>query len=184
MTTNTEALREQFELYVNPEGDIKLHRLVDGSYAGHGLNQSWMDFQAGHAAGVAAEREVEMSEELPAVARLYYSGNGPMPNDTTPVPIGADGALALLVAAVEAETDQSWECNSYHPSLWSALNVARAALATAAQPPAGFVLVPIELAQRVQETMGEFLMDHGWRQQDMDTYDEFDAALAAKKSAS
>jgi len=76
MTTNTEALREQFELYVNPEGDIKLHRLVDGSYAGHGLNQSWMDFQAGHAAGVAAEREVEMSEELPAVARLYYSGNG------------------------------------------------------------------------------------------------------------
>jgi len=129
MTTNTEALREQFELYVNPEGDIKLHRLVDGSYAGHGLNQSWMDFQAGHAAGVAAEREVEIS-------------------------------------------------------LWSALNVARAALATAAQPPAGFVLVPIELAQRVQETMGEFLMDHGWRQQDMDTYDEFDAALAAKKSAS
>ena len=107
-----------------------------------------------------------------------------MPNDTTPVPIGADGALALLVAAVEAETDQSWECNSYHPSLWSALNVARAALATAAQPPAGFVLVPIELAQRVQETMGEFLMDHGWRQQDMDTSDEFDAALAAAAPAS
>ena len=57
-----------------------------------------------------------------------------MPNDTTPVPIGADGALALLVAAVEAETDPSWECNSYHPSLWSALDVARAALASAAQP--------------------------------------------------
>ena len=35
MTTNTEALREQFELYVNPEGDIKLHRLVDGNF---GLN--------------------------------------------------------------------------------------------------------------------------------------------------
>lgn len=57
MTINTEALREQFELYVNPEGDIKLHRLVDGSYAGRGLNQSWMGFQAGHAASVAAERE-------------------------------------------------------------------------------------------------------------------------------
>lgn len=57
MTDTTEALRAQFELYVNPEGDIKLHRLVDGSYAGHGLNQSWMDFQAGHAAGVAAELE-------------------------------------------------------------------------------------------------------------------------------
>ena len=60
----------------------------------------------------------------------------------------------------------------------------RAALASAAQPPAGFVLVPIELAKRVQETMGEFLMDHGWRQQDMDTSDEFDAALAAAAPAS
>ena len=53
--------------------------------------------------------------------------------DTTPVPIGADGALALLVAAVEAETDPSWECNSYHPSLWPALKAARTALASAAQ---------------------------------------------------
>ena len=57
-----------------------------------------------------------------------------------------------------------------------------AEISTAAQPPAGFVLVPIELAKRVQETMGEFLMDHGWRQQDMDTSDEFDAALAAPTS--
>lgn len=52
--------------------------------------------------------------------------------NTTPAPIGVDTALALLVAAVEAETDPSWECNSYHPSLWSALDVARAALARAA----------------------------------------------------
>ena len=60
---------------------------------------------------------------------------------------------------------------------WRRMKIALSA--PAAQPPAGFVLVPIELAQRVQETMGEFLMDHGWRQQDMDTSDEFDAALAA-----
>lgn len=59
-----------------------------------------------------------------------------MSTDTTPASIGADAALALLVAAVEAETDPSWECNSYHPSLWSALDVARAALASAVQPPA------------------------------------------------
>ena len=56
-----------------------------------------------------------------------------MPN-TTPASIGADAALARLVAAVEAETDPDWDCNSYHPSLWSALDVARAALASAAQP--------------------------------------------------
>ena len=54
-------------------------------------------------------------------------------------------------------------------------------VAPAAQPPAG-IWVPTELAERVQETMGEFLMDHGWRQQDMDTSDEFDAALAAPTS--
>lgn len=60
----------------------------------------------------------------------------------------------------------------------------KTAFPAAAQPPAGFVLVPIELAKRVQETMGEFLMDHGWRQQDMDTSDEFDAALAAAAPAS
>ena len=57
-----------------------------------------------------------------------------MPNDTTPAPIGADAALALLVAAVEAETGPGWDCNSYHPSLWPALKAARAALASAAQP--------------------------------------------------
>ena len=54
-----------------------------------------------------------------------------IPTTTT---IGADAALARLVAAVEAETDPGWDCNSYHPSLWSALDVARAALASAAQP--------------------------------------------------
>lgn len=64
---------------------------------------------------------------------------------------------------------------------WRRMKIALSA--TAAQPPAGFVLVPIELAKRVQETMGEFLMDHGWRQQDMDTSDEFDAALAAAAPA-
>lgn len=80
MTAYTEALREQFELYVNPEGDIKLHRLVDGSYAGHGLNQSWMDFQAGHAAGVAAERErcANIAADLAADACVDYANGHAM----------------------------------------------------------------------------------------------------------
>lgn len=60
-----------------------------------------------------------------------------MSNDTTLAHTAEDAALApvlaLLVAAVEAETDPGWDCNSYHPSLWSALDVARAALASAEQ---------------------------------------------------
>ncbi len=57
MTDTTEELWAKFEQYINPAGDMKMHRVSDGGYAGHGMNQSWHDFQAGHAAGVAAERE-------------------------------------------------------------------------------------------------------------------------------
>ena len=57
---------------------------------------------------------------------------------------------------------------------------ARAALTTAeAVPLEGWVMVPVELAERVQESLGEFLMDHGWSQRDMDTSDEFGAVLLA-----
>lgn len=55
-----------------------------------------------------------------------------------------------------------------------------AAISTAAHPTAG-IWVPTELAERVQETMGEFLMDHGWRQQDMDTSDEFGALRRTRR---
>lgn len=56
----------------------------------------------------------------------------------------------------------------------------RAALASAAAvPPEGVVMVPVELANRVQESLGEFLMDHGWSQRDMDTSDDFGAVLLA-----
>ena len=64
MTDTTEALRAKFEKYINPAGDMKMHQVSDGGYAGHGMNQSWHDFQAGHAAAkaetaaaVATERE-------------------------------------------------------------------------------------------------------------------------------
>lgn len=59
----------------------------------------------------------------------------------------------------------------------------RAALtAAAAVPPEGVVMVPVELAERVQESLGEFLMDHGWSQRDMDTSDDFGAVLLAARS--
>lgn len=108
-------------------------------------------------------------------------------NRATPAPIGADALRVAAQAALTAlenlhEIDTETECITI--DVRDEIEALRAALASAAQPPAGFVLVPIELAKRVQETMGEFLMDHGWRQQDMDTSDEFDAALAAAAPAS
>ena len=53
MTTDTEALRAQFEQYVNPDGDVNLHWQEAGYYAGSGMQESWLDFQAGYQAGHA-----------------------------------------------------------------------------------------------------------------------------------
>lgn len=91
-------------------------------------------------ARIAAQQNIDDADAalnwLAAAPKAASATGRQAMTDTTPAPIGADAALALLVAAVEAETDPSWECTSYHPSLWSALSVARAAPATAAQPPA------------------------------------------------
>lgn len=73
MVTDTEALRAHFEQYVNPDGDVNLHWQEAGYYAGSGMQQSWLDFQAGYQAGhaaaqaepadvVAKEREPQMPE--------------------------------------------------------------------------------------------------------------------------
>ena len=55
MSTDTEALRAQFEKYVNPDGDVNLHWQEAGYYAGSGMQESWLDFQAGYQAGHAAD---------------------------------------------------------------------------------------------------------------------------------
>ena len=91
-----------------------------------------------------------------------------------------------LIAVAE---DQAFEAWYKQDCLVGGLNAriaaraawnARAALTTAAAvPPEGVVMVPVELANRVQESLGEFLMDHGWSQRDMDTSDDFGAVLLA-----
>ena len=53
MTTDTEALRRAFEAYINPDADIDLHWQSAGYYAGQGVQQGWLDFQAGYAAAKA-----------------------------------------------------------------------------------------------------------------------------------
>jgi hypothetical protein len=41
-------------------------------------------------------------------------------------------ALKLALEAMEAETNPSWDCNSYHPKIWNAITTIKEALA---QPP-------------------------------------------------
>ena len=58
MTTDTEALRAQFERRMNLRGWSEANIRRDGlDYSSTQLTEAWHAFQAGHAAGVADERE-------------------------------------------------------------------------------------------------------------------------------
>ena len=90
-------------------------------------------------------------------------------------------ATAEMLRAVDTVDMSDEDADGTTLNVWHAMLEA-APRAEPVQQPAG-IWVPTELAERVQETMGEFLMDHGWRQQDMDTSDEFGALLAAAPKA-
>ena len=81
MTTEIGALRRAFETYINPDADVNLHWLAAGYYAGCGVQQSWLDFQAGHAAAKAETAD-------PVVGRWYFVTN--------------DGAATLCVDEADA----------------------------------------------------------------------------------
>ena len=85
MTTDTEALRQAFEDYINPEGDVALHWQPAGYYAGSGLQGSWIDFQSGYWAGHAAAKA---ETAAPVVGRWYFVTN--------------DGAATLCVDEADA----------------------------------------------------------------------------------
>mgnify|MGYP003599080275 CR=1 FL=1 len=50
--------------------------------------------------------------------------------------------------------------------------------APAAPEPQGWKLVPVELLERIQESLGSFVSDQGWSQSDIDTADALDGLLA------
>ena len=50
--------------------------------------------------------------------------------------------------------------------------------APAAPEPQGWKLVPVNLLERIQESLGSFVSDQGWSQSDMDTADALDGLLA------
>lgn len=72
MITDTEALREQFEQYVNPDGDVNLRWLAAGFYAVTRVQESWLDFKAGYQAGHAAAK-AETADVGEPVGRLVYT---------------------------------------------------------------------------------------------------------------
>ena len=90
MTTDTEALRQAFEDYINPEGDVALHWQPAGYYAGSGLQGSWIDFQSGYWAGHAAAK----AETAAAVAQERERCIGIIESHHIPVGNSAAGEMA------------------------------------------------------------------------------------------
>lgn len=82
------------------------------------------------------------------------------------------GWAGEFVADVLAKNPQHVKINGAH-----AIELVAAALRAA---PEGYVLVPVELALRVEDSLGRFVSDEGWAADDMDTADEFGAMLAAR----
>ena len=62
---------------------------------------------------------------------------------------------------------------------WERLSARLEALADAQPAAQGWKLVQIELLERIQESLGSYLSDHGWSQSDMDAADALDGFLAA-----
>ena len=113
MTTDTEALRAQFEQYVNPDGDVNLHWQEAGYYAGSGMQESWLDFQAGYQAGHAAAK-AEHADGGGPVAFAHFAENGNIRLWAPERPRDLDGNAAhplytadQLAAAVAAERERA-----------------------------------------------------------------------------
>ena len=79
MTINTEALRAQFEKSISDAATFKVVREGDG-YTDRACGWAWEGYQAGHAAGVAAERErcANLAADLAADACVAYANGEPM----------------------------------------------------------------------------------------------------------
>ena len=77
MTTDTEALRAQFEKLLSDSGRACLYE-GDGQYA-YPHDFAWLCYQAGHAAGVAAERKrcATMHESIEAAVKAVDMGFEP-----------------------------------------------------------------------------------------------------------
>ena len=79
MTINTEALRAKFEKSISDAATFKVVREGDG-YTDRACGWAWEGYQAGHAAGVAAERErcANLAADLAADACVAYANGEPM----------------------------------------------------------------------------------------------------------
>ena len=114
MTTDTEALRAQFEQYVNSDGDVNLHWLAAGFYAGTGMQERWLDFKAGYQAGHAAAAVAKERKDWPTgildriAAAMKRIDDGDCPHRIPADPTDVDLVLAELRDYITGKKPPFW----------------------------------------------------------------------------
>ena len=108
MTTNTEALRAQFEAWFSGDFPRAVERKSDGEYKYMQANSAWQTYQAGHAAAKA-----ETADVGEPVAFAHFAENGNIRLWAPEMPHDLDGNAAhplytadQLAAAVSAERER------------------------------------------------------------------------------
>ena len=153
-------------------------------------------------ADMAIKRIAELTEETEAaemlwplkLARLVISDVGKTLEETfAPAqPVAQQGAVdgffLLLPQRPKPEAPArtaglDWDAYSGAQMLAFGRDCSDAAIAAlrAQQPapePQGWKLVPVNLLERIQESLGSFVSDQGWSQSDIDTADALDGLLA------
>lgn len=99
----------------------------------------------------------EKERALANLRHLYQQMAGGQVKDSAQAKRIADGLLSPAIAKLEQAARR----------------------APAAPVPQGWKPVPVELLERIQESLGSFVSDQGWSQSDMDTADALGGLLAA-----
>ena len=90
---------------------------------------------------------------------------------------GSEAYKAWLIQVRDGDSYKPWDIVNDWRNWQTAWQAARRA--PAAPVPQGWKPVPVELLERIQESLGSFVSDQGWSQSDMDTADALDGLLAA-----
>ena len=153
MTHHTDAERAKFEAWCDSNEYDRVTRLDGSGYNNEKTKRAWLAWQAALAATQPPEG---IEKDAVRYQALVESGNlAPSPFDN-----GIWGLRYGSTPATKAELD-------------AAVDRVIAAQRTTAIP------VPVNLLERIQESLGSFVSDQGWSQSDMDTADALDGLLTA-----
>lgn len=132
---------------------------------------------------------------IEAMSKAYESLNKSRPFDADNARMQRDAmdALRAAIQQAEAKTDEPVACPTcgsdapYTGSCGTSDSDTKALCKRQAHPspgvPDGYVLVPLQVLHDASDALGNFIMDHGWGDSDMQAMDNLDAHIARHTSA-